>query len=300
MIKKFLAYIFSKTKEKPFSTRSGKDPIQYIYSLDYDLKKEENLFKEKLDDFFKDLLLLTLLQSNKIEKTSQIFYGKKKIIELEVLFNNYFNKIDKIAHNHNLKLLDDLIPKPNKLNKNLVNKARRNFNTLKAHNNLLENKEYSRELASKEIKDLKGKVLKLLKETAPTSKNISTEQLIKKAFNDFGKRTKNIASTEANRATNLRIATNAEKSKYVNAIQFVAVLDDRTTDICWSRNGLIVSIEYFNRFMKPPLHYHCRSVGLPLGKWNRYELSNPSFFTDLPPPWWGKTNFTYNEISQKY
>lgn len=48
--------------------------------------------------------------------------------------------------------------------------------------------------------------------------------------------------------------------------QWVSVLDDRTSAICWARDGLVLPT---NTGIRPPAHPHCRSVLVPiLFKWS--------------------------------
>lgn len=45
----------------------------------------------------------------------------------------------------------------------------------------------------------------------------------------------------------------------------VSVLDDRTTELCWSRHGKVwESKELVQGITVPPLHYHCRSILMPV------------------------------------
>lgn len=51
----------------------------------------------------------------------------------------------------------------------------------------------------------------------------------------------------------------------VKKVRFVAVIDDRTTDVCKSRNGKVYDIEKLTLGENlPPLHYNCRSYIEPV------------------------------------
>lgn len=289
MINKLLSQIFIKTNQKQFSVISENQIMAIVYQQDDVLKLQENKFVKQLSKYFEQLQLFILNQSEKIFNTGKIFIGKKAVSLLEKLFENYFLVIDKIAYSYNLKILKGLIPKLNKSNYKDIIKAKKNLNRLKKPVLSFDKKEYAREISSKEIQDLKEIILNKVKDISPyfSIKDIwqNVKNKIADGFNKFKSRLSNIATTEANRVTNERIGENAKELNFVEAIKFVAVLDDKTTQICWSRHGLIVTVEYFNKYMKPPLHYHCRSVGVPIGKWNKYELSKAEDLKRLPEPW---------------
>jgi len=91
---------------------------------------------------------------------------------------------------------------------------------------------------------------------------------------------KAIARTESTRAFNLGILTEGLRSDLVVAYRFDAVMDDRTTDICKSRNGKVIPIEDEELIVHntPPLHVNCRSVLVPV-----FEFENVDKMDYLTP-----------------
>jgi uncharacterized protein with gpF-like domain len=50
--------------------------------------------------------------------------------------------------------------------------------------------------------------------------------------------------------------------KVIPGFEFVAIMDDRTTEICAERNGVVFTREQLDTGFDiiPPLHYNCRST----------------------------------------
>jgi SPP1 gp7 family putative phage head morphogenesis protein len=62
----------------------------------------------------------------------------------------------------------------------------------------------------------------------------------------------------------------------VEAYQWSAILDDRTSEICRNLDGdKIISIED-SKWLKPPAHFNCRSQLVPITKFEDYKLSPKS------------------------
>lgn len=59
--------------------------------------------------------------------------------------------------------------------------------------------------------------------------------------------------------------------KVITAYQFSAILDDNTSDICRDLDGKIFEIEDGVGRITPPLHFNCRSVLVPVTKFEKYE-----------------------------
>jgi SPP1 gp7 family putative phage head morphogenesis protein len=72
-----------------------------------------------------------------------------------------------------------------------------------------------------------------------------------------------IARTELTHAYNSSRVETALQSDLVTHFRFLAIGDRRTTDICRSRNGLIVPRDQVGSF-QPPLHVRCRSTLSPV------------------------------------
>ncbi len=109
-------------------------------------------------------------------------------------------------------------------------------------------------------------------EVGATRKELS--RMLAEVFPDFSKaRLENIARTETTAAlTQGRLAQFRENSR-VAAVQFVAIMDARTTVICRSRDGLIMMLDDPALTANtPPLHFHCRSTLVPVSYWDLEDL----------------------------
>lgn len=74
--------------------------------------------------------------------------------------------------------------------------------------------------------------------------------------------------------------TDEYAKQIVVAYQWSAILDDRVSDICESLDGKIISIEE-SASLKPPAHFNCRSILVPITKFEDYELSEIPSAEDL-------------------
>lgn len=64
----------------------------------------------------------------------------------------------------------------------------------------------------------------------------------------------------------------------VEAYQWSAVLDDRTSDICRHLDGKIYGIGDLSGWLKPPAHFNCRSILVPITKFEEYKPDKDSVF----------------------
>ena len=296
---KWLKLLFSQQKtEYQFPEGSEDQLIKYYYELDSELKKQEEKKKKELDMFFWSLMVLALGQLDNV-RNGQIVFSSKKYKELKIILEEHFLASEKIAHKHGKDILKQIIPKVR--NTKDIIKAYKRVVSIKQPKYTQYNHEYANELGNKEIYDYKKALTsvakKLLSEQnkpklLPASKedqNKQLEELLKRETQSFiNKRSQNISSTEANRAVNAFLGKIFKESQIVRAMRFTAILDDRTTNICRARDGLIMTIERFLAEFLPPLHWHCRSYGVPLGKWNKFNLSPEEAFLNLPKPWFAK------------
>lgn len=88
---------------------------------------------------------------------------------------------------------------------------------------------------------------------------------IQKTLDVSANRSDIIARTELTNAYNQGRLTSYNESNLVTHVRFIAIGDDRTTDICKTRNGLVFekgSGQLLDN--TPPLHFRCRSVLSPL------------------------------------
>lgn len=83
-----------------------------------------------------------------------------------------------------------------------------------------------------------------------------------------------IARTNSTTAFNQgRLETFRQAGDFVEHVQFLAILDSRTTDICESRNGKIFRLDDPALAANtPPLHYNCRSILSPVTQYDLDEM----------------------------
>lgn len=127
----------------------------------------------------------------------------------------------------------------------------------------------------------------------PISRKELRQRLVK-TLNVSESRAEAIARTETTAAYNTSRISTYKESELVTHVRFIAISDDRTTDICRSRNGLVIPIEESGDY-SPPLHVNCRSVLSPImGAVNKRhreyledERRNPANrqVTPLPDGW---------------
>ncbi len=67
----------------------------------------------------------------------------------------------------------------------------------------------------------------------------------------------------------------------VEAYQFSSVLDERTSDVCRGLDGKIFEKGVFVDRATPPLHYNCRSILVPITKFETYTASKPESLEKL-------------------
>ena len=87
-------------------------------------------------------------------------------------------------------------------------------------------------------------------------------------------RLENIARTEATAAYNQgRVYRFLQSQGFIVAVQFMATLDSRVTDICQHRNGLVFSLKDPRiRENTPPLHFQCRSILSPVSGYKLQKM----------------------------
>ena len=96
-------------------------------------------------------------------------------------------------------------------------------------------------------------------------------------FNE--KRLEVIARTNATIAFNQgRLETFRQQKDFVPYVQFLSILDSRTTDLCEARNGLLFAIDDPDLEQNtPPLHYNCRSILSPVDKYEVEDMEKPGW-----------------------
>ena len=70
-------------------------------------------------------------------------------------------------------------------------------------------------------------------------------------------------------------------SQIVEAYQFSAIMDDRTSDVCASLDEKVFTKGEFTSSIVPPLHFNCRSILVPVTKFEDYKTSKPPSMDSL-------------------
>jgi SPP1 gp7 family putative phage head morphogenesis protein len=91
-----------------------------------------------------------------------------------------------------------------------------------------------------------------------------------------------IARTNATSAFNQgRLETFRQAGDFVQFVQFLAILDSRTTDICESRNGRLLRLDSPELAANtPPLHFQCRSILSPVTAYDLKDMEKPGWKDD--------------------
>ncbi|WLR49584.1 minor capsid protein (plasmid) [Halobacillus litoralis] len=91
-----------------------------------------------------------------------------------------------------------------------------------------------------------------------------------------------IARTESTKAYNSGRVAEYHNSRIVEAVQYSAILDNRTTTFCRGLNGKIMEkSSYLVALYQPPNHFNCRSLLVPITKYDEWEESD---FTGVEKP----------------
>lgn len=64
-------------------------------------------------------------------------------------------------------------------------------------------------------------------------------------------------------------------SQIIEAYQFSAIMDDRTSEVCSKLDGKIFEKGDYTSVITPPLHFNCRSVLVPITKFEDYKADKP-------------------------
>lgn len=131
-------------------------------------------------------------------------------------------------------------------------------------------------LQGKWERDLDAKVQEVISQSL--AEGVNQREIMKrlaKVFPAFGKaRLENIARTETASAYNAGRLATLKQSALVAAVQFTAIVDDRTTEICQTRDGRIILINNPDLLANtPPLHFQCRSTIVPVDKYDMEDLA---------------------------
>jgi SPP1 gp7 family putative phage head morphogenesis protein len=123
---------------------------------------------------------------------------------------------------------------------------------------------YSRDI----LNQIKGHLISAAVPTngQPPIPRSELEKRIQSTLNVGKARAETIARNELTYAYNTARVQTFLESPLVTHVRFIAILDNRTSPICRSRNGMIISIadSVTIEANRPPLHHRCRSLLSPV------------------------------------
>ena len=115
-----------------------------------------------------------------------------------------------------------------------------------------------------------GEIIKELKELAPDISDVWLETVVRTKITEI-----------YNEGAKSYYENDPIASKAVVAYQFSAVLDDRTTDCCAQLDKSIYELGDYVDEVTPPLHFNCRSLLIPITKYEDYRESDQISLKDL-------------------
>lgn len=128
---------------------------------------------------------------------------------------------------------------------------------------------YVPKLAGSISEDVLQKVCSVIRESMMTGSTLQERMKALRESSDVLQRItdvriESIARTEVTRADSMGRLISMKSNDDVIGVEFSAIMDDRTTEICSSRHGLFMRLDD-PRLPEntPPLHVNCRSLLLP-------------------------------------
>lgn len=244
---------------------------QLIYKLDFEVRKLEESFIQKF-------IRKVKTWQNKIINNNNNPYsiGRSEISGLKAIIKDYSKQLSKITiikTNEELKTLAG--------NKRVVTVP---------ENNSIDSIYDSKEKAIEKVKAYQKLVINNLKKLDINDKESQIEA-IKKTFNLYKARhIDTTAQTQSIAIVNTQRLESFRKSRIVKGVQFLAVLDKSTTDICRSRNGMILKLDDPRlNFFTPPLHYNCRSYLSPVTIYEKNTIfTSQDDLKNVPKPLFDK------------
>lgn len=179
---------------------------------------------------------------------------------------------------------------PNLINNEQAKKAKESIGKLTAPDITNTDKSYIKQLSGKELSDLQAKVkndlFQALQENPELTLREAKKKIIESSQAFSNARIDNILRTEGTRIANQRRLDMFDKSSIVQGVQFLAVLDNRTTLYCSKRHKLEFKLTdpALRAYNTPPLHYRCRSILSPITIYEEFNPLTEDQEKALPPP----------------
>jgi SPP1 gp7 family putative phage head morphogenesis protein len=238
----------------PRRKNNKKNRIQLAIEFDEFLKILEDKFIIKLSSFFDKKKKAIIKESQNLDLFSKAISkdSKNDLPKLKKMMKNYYQKIGK-----------ETISKTNEEIKELSGKSSR----IKIPD-INEGLRYRAEqLAKQKLKDyrdeLKEKVLKL--DGTKKDKNDIVKEINRASKVFQNKHITLVARMESVTVANQQRLEVFKKSSIIKGVQFLAVMDKRTTQICISRHKMVLKLDDSNLpNFTPPCHFNCRSLLSPV------------------------------------
>lgn len=253
--------------------------LRVIYALDKSLDGLEAKFSNKLGKLYDDLETTALRQVGRMKESKgkkQIVLPKSKQDGLNNTLKQYFRDVEKVATESVKK---ELSPHAK------TDEQKEKLKDIKAPKSNKVNNVWADKLSERQAGAYLDSVNKAVNEAIKANPDISVNDLKKivkertKAFKNT--RLDNTVQNESNRIQNeVRLET-YRASDMVRAVTFIAVLDNRTTVNCRTKNGTTLKIDDPRlRYYIVPQHPRCRSYLYYVLKDNKKVRLTPAVKVD--------------------
>jgi SPP1 gp7 family putative phage head morphogenesis protein len=250
------------------------------FALSYPLSSLPGDYKKKVDFKYADQLLKTsvskILAESKpiVEDIFEDLYTqlqKKKVIQsqdlskVENLQLKFLGRMQSVLKKHFRRLHEDAA-------KQAMNEVKKSeFSAPIANDDFLdfleqETFKYIGDWSYEITKRTKNELIKAIKDGRPLSSVISV-------LDDEGKKLSDVSLERYSRTKTTEVFNRGrmeyfESTGVVAAYQYSAIMDDVTSEVCGELNGVIFEKE---NAPIPPLHFNCRSVLIPITKYEEYK-----------------------------
>lgn len=271
---------FGDKKEDPEKDTNKEEPKKKEFAFAYPLDSLKGDYKKKVDFKYADQLLKTAVSKIDaelapiVENIFEDLYTqlqKKKVVQrqdiskVENLQLKYLGQMQTVLKKHFRRLHDDAA-------KQAANEVKKSdFAAPLANDEFLEFLEdetfkYIGDWSYEITKKTKNELIKAIKDGKPLSEVISIMDNEGKKLSEVS--LERYARTKTTEVFNRGRMDYFESTGVVAAYQYSAIMDDVTSDICGSLNGLIFEKE---DAPIPPLHFNCRSVLIPITRFEEYK-----------------------------
>lgn len=255
--------------------------IQLLLELDTILTMEEDKFILKLTAYFKRVTarIFKKIENSKAFTNTQLRPDKEDLKELSAIMGGYYKKIGK----HSIKSLNDEI----------ASASLKRVSKIRIPNIDAGLRYRAEQLSIKKLKEFEQQLIDKVN-LSPGIKQAKADVIdkIRKSSNLYINRNVKIVSRmESVKAANYQRLQAMHKSTIVKGVQFLAIMDDRTTDICIPRHLKVLKLDdpLLDAEYLPPLHFGCRSLLSPVLIYEKdLNISPQKDLKSVPAPDFGK------------